>query len=80
MPIAILNCITTYVSSIDCEPSQIINSRVPHNILDHKQGLRFDPNIALTVNSADEQLRRTKILYDETKNLHAVLHQIQKVL
>ena len=67
LPIAILNYNTTYHSSIDCEPSRVFHGRVPHNILDHKLGLRFNPNIAPTTNFAEELLRRTKILYDETK-------------
>ena len=67
LPIAILNYNTTYHSSIDCEPSRIFHGRVPHNILDHKLGLRFNPNIAPTTDFAEELLRRTKILYDKTK-------------
>ena len=38
-----------------------------HNNLDHKHGLCFNPNIAPTTDFAEELLRRTKILYDETK-------------
>ena len=53
--------------SIDCEPSRVFQSRVPHNILDHKLGLRFNRNIAPTTDFAEELLRRTKILYDKTK-------------
>ena len=67
LPIAILNYNTTYESSIDCEPSRVFHGRVPHNILDHKLGLRFNPNIAPTTDFAEELLRRTKILYDKTK-------------
>ena len=67
LPIAILNYNTTYRSSIDCEPSRVFHGRVPHNILDHKLGLRFNPNIAPTADFAEELLRRTKILYDKTK-------------
>ena len=65
--IAILNYNTTYQSSIDCEPSQVFHGRVPDNILDHKLGLRFNPNIAPTTDFAEELLRRNKILYDKTK-------------
>ena len=65
--IAILNYNTTYRPSIDCEPSRVFPGRVPHNILDHKLGLRFKPNIAPTTDFAEELLRRTKILYDKTK-------------
>ena len=67
LPIAILNYNTTYHSSIDCEPSRVFHGRVPHNILDHKLGLRFNPNIALTTDFAEKLLRRTKVLYDTTK-------------
>ena len=67
LPIAILNYNTTYHSSIDCEPSRVFHGRVPHNILDHKLGLRFNPNIAPTTDFAEELLRRTKILYEKTK-------------
>ena len=67
LPIAILNYNTTYQSNIDCEPSRVFHGRFPHNILDHKLGLRFNPNIAPTTDFAEELLRRTKILYDKTK-------------
>ena len=67
LPIAILNYNTTYHSSIDCEPSRVFRGRVPHNILDHKLGLRFNPNTTQTTNFAEELLRRTKILYDKTR-------------
>ena len=67
LPIAILIYNTTYHSSIDCEPSRVFHGRVPHNILDHKLGSRFNPNITPTTDFAEELLRRTKILCDKTK-------------
>ena len=67
LPIAILNYNTTYHSSVDCEPSRVFHGRVPHNILDHKLGLRFNPNITPTTDFAEELLRRTQILFDKTK-------------
>ena len=67
LPVAILNYNTTYHSSIDCEPSRVFHGRVPHNILDHKLGLCFNPNIAPTTDFAEELLCWTKILYDKTK-------------
>ena len=66
-PIAILNYIATYRSCTYSEPSRRLHGRVPHKILDHKLGLRFNPNIAPTTDLADELLRRTKILLDKTK-------------
>ena len=67
LPIAVLNSNTTYHSSTDCEPSRVFHGRVPHNILDHKLGLRFNPNMASTTDFAEELLRRTKILCDKPK-------------
>ena len=67
LSIAMLNYNTTYHSSIDCEPSRVFLGRVPHNILDHKLGLRFNPNIAPTTDFAEELLPRTKNLYYKTK-------------
>ena len=67
LPIAILNSNTTYHSSIDCEPSRVFHGRMLHNIIDHKLGLRFNPNIAPTTDFAEDLLQRTKILNDKTK-------------
>ena len=44
-----------------------MHGRFPHNILDHKLGLRFNPNNAPTTDFAEKLLHRTKILYDKTK-------------
>ena len=67
LPIVILNYNTTYHSSIDCEPSRVFHGRVPHNIIDHKLGLRFNPNAPPTTDFAEEVLRRTKIPSDKTR-------------
>ena len=67
LTLAILNYNTTYHSSIDCEQSRVFHGRVPHNILDHKLGLRLNPNTATTTDFAEELLRRTQNLYDKTK-------------
>ena len=67
LPIAILNYNATYHSSFDCEYRRVFHGRVPHNILDHKLGLRFNPNAATTTDFAEELLRKTKILNDKTK-------------
>ena len=62
LPIALLNYKTKYHFSIVCEPSRVFHGRGLQNILDHKLGLHFNPNIAPTTDSAEELLRRTKIL------------------
>ena len=67
LPVAILNYNTIYHYRIDCEPSRVFHGRVPYNILDHKLGLRFNPNAAPTTDFTQELLRRTKILYEKTK-------------
>ena len=67
LPIAILNYNRTYHSSIDFEPSRVFHGRVPHNILDHKHGIRFNPNAAPNTDFAEELLRQTKILNDKTE-------------
>ena len=59
LPITILNYNTIYHSIIDCEPSRAFHGRVPHNILDHKVGLRFNPNIAPTTDFAEKLMHRT---------------------
>ena len=38
LPLALLNCNTTYHSSIGCEPSKLFHGRIPYNVLDHKLG------------------------------------------
>ena len=49
------------------ETSRVFHGRVPHNILDYKVGLRFNPIIASTTDFAEEFFQRTKIIYDKTK-------------
>ena len=81
LPAANMNYNTTYLSSIDFELNWVICGRIWHNILDHKLGLKFNPNIAPTTDFADVLLRITKIFYERTKNFlkwHAALHQKQK--
>ena len=38
--IAVLNCNTSYHTSIGCEPSRVFHGRVPFNVLDLKTGNR----------------------------------------
>ena len=76
LPIAIVNYNTTYHSSIDCEPGRVFHGRVPHNILDHRLGLQFNPNITPTMDFVDDLLRRTEILY--AKTIKNVMHSFNK--
>ena len=50
-------------------------------MLDHKLGLRFNPNKTPTTDFAEELTRITKIVYEKTKKkCHAVVHQLQKMI
>ena len=64
---AILNYNTTYHSNFHCESGRVFHGRIPHNNQDHKLGVRFNPSIAPTTDSADELYRKTKVLYDTNK-------------
>ena len=52
LPLAVLNYITTYHSSLGCEPTRIFQERVPYNILDHRLGLNPNPQITPTTDFA----------------------------
>ena len=53
--------------SIGCEPSQVIDGRVPYSILDDKHGLKQKIGFVPFTDFIDEVLGRTQILYDNTK-------------
>ena len=40
LPMAVLNYITSYHTSLGCEPSRVFHGRVPYNVLDLKYGLK----------------------------------------
>ena len=61
-PNADINYNTTYLSSIDCEPSRIYHGLVPHNVLNHNLVMRFNPNITPTTGIADQLHQRIKTL------------------
>ena len=67
LPLAVLNCNTTYHATLGCEPSRIFHGRIPYNILDHKLGLNPNPKVLPTTDFADEFQGRTQILLDNTK-------------
>ena len=67
LPLAVLNYIITYHSSLGCEPTIIFHGRVPYNILDHRLGLNPNPNVLPTTDFAEEFQRRSQIFIDKTK-------------
>ena len=84
LPIAILNYNTTYHSSIDCEPSRMNHGRVPHNIRDHKLGLRFNPNSAPTTDFAEKLLnffmtKPRKMSCNRTLKTRSIITKKQKL-
>ena len=69
LPLAVLNYITTYHSSIGCEPSKVFHGQIPFlvrsfNVLDHKIGKNPIKNFLPTTEFAGEIQRRTQILID----------------
>ena len=59
--------ITTYHSSIGCEPSKVFHGRIPHNVQDDKIGNNHNKNFLPTTEIAEEVQQRTQILIDQTK-------------
>ena len=68
-PLASLNYNTTCHTSIRCELSRLFRERVPHNIPDHRLGLKTRTGPVPTTDFAGEMLRRTQILYDKIKKI-----------
>ena len=66
LPLAVLNYITTYHSSLACEPSVIFHGRIPY-ILDHKLGLNPNPTVLPTTDFEEEFQRRTQILMKKSR-------------
>ena len=66
-PLAVLNYITSYHSTLGCESSRIIHGRIPYNSLDNKLGLNPNPTALPTTDFAEEFQRRSQILIDDTK-------------
>ena len=67
LPLAVLNYITTYYSSIGCEPSKVFHGRIPYNVFDLKLGNNPNKNFLPTTEFAEELQQRTQILIDQTK-------------
>ena len=65
--IAVLNYITSYHTSIGCEPSRIFHGRVPYNVLDLKMGIR--PQRIPTPNSqtAEGVLKQTDMIFHDVR-------------
>ena len=67
LPLAVLNYITTYHSSIGCEPSKVFHGRIPYNVLDHKLGNNPNKYFFPTTELAGKLQQRRQILFDKTK-------------
>ena len=75
LPLAVLNCITSYHASLRCEPSRIFHGRIPYNILDHKLGFNRNPKVLPTTDFA----ARTHITRFHKEKHHAILFEIQGI-
>ena len=67
LPLFFVHYNTSYHTSMGCEPTRVFHGRVLYNIFDHELGFKFDPNLKVTTDFVDEQLRRTQISYNKTK-------------
>ena len=52
LPLAVLNCNTTYHATLDCEPSRIFHGGIPYYILNHKLSPNPNPKVRPTTNFA----------------------------
>ena len=62
---AVLNCNTSYHTSIGCEPSRIFHGRFPYNILDLKLGIHPQQAPIPSSQIAQDVLDQTQMIYQE---------------
>ena len=65
--IAVLNYITSYHTSIGCEPSLVFHGRIPYNILDLKLGIRPQQQPIPTVQIAQDILDQTEMIHQDVR-------------
>ena len=65
LPLAVLNHITSYHASIDCEPTWVFHGEIPSDILDHKLGNNPNELITPITEFTEEIQNRTKLLIDK---------------
>ena len=62
LPLAVLNCNTTYHTSFGGQPTHVFHGRKPHNVLYHKLGMSPNVKFLQTTDFAEELQRKTQIL------------------
>ena len=65
--IAVLNCNTSYHSSIGCEPSRVFHGRIPYNILDLKMGIRPQKILSPDSEIAQDVLEQTEMIFQDVR-------------
>ena len=65
--IAVLNYITSYHSSIGCEPSKVFHGRIPYNILDLKLGIRPQKVPAPDSEIAQDVVEQTETIFQDVR-------------
>ena len=65
--IAVLNYITSYHTSIGCEPSRVFHGRIPYNVLDLKSGICPQQQPIPTSQIAQEILEQTEMIHQDVR-------------
>ena len=65
--IAVLNCNTSYHTSIGCEPSRVFHGRILYNILDLKPAIRPQQPPIPTSQIAQEVLEQTEMIHQDVR-------------
>ena len=65
--IAVLNCNTSYPTSIGCEPSRVFHDRFPYNVFDLKLGIRPQQQPIPTSQIAQEVLEQTEMIHQDVR-------------
>ena len=67
LPLPVLNHITTYHSTLGCEPTRVFHGRIPPNIPDFKLGYNPKPRYQHQTEVTEENRRRIALLHHQTK-------------
>ena len=65
--IVVLNYITSYHTSIGCEPSRVFHGRIPYKILDLKLIIRPQQQPILTSQTAQDILDQTEMIHQDVR-------------
>ena len=66
---AVLNCNTSFYTSISCEPSRVFHGRIPYNVLDLELGIRPQQQPIPTSQIAQDVLEQTETIYQDVRKI-----------